>query len=177
MSRVILLPGEDWVFIKLQFRSHSVLALLTLCFLLAACQQEKETKDVAELTAFATRYAEAWSSQDPEAFASFYTDNGVLIVNDGEASVGRDAIEQTASDYMAAFPDMVVRLVEISQEGDYVNFHWRWTGTNTGPGGTGNAVDLQGYEQWTIGDGGLIRESLGHFDADEYDRQVNAVIE
>lgn len=165
------------MFINLQFRPHRISALLPLCFLLAACHQEKATKDVAELTSFATRYAEAWSSQDPESLASFYTANGLLVVNDGEASVGRDAIEQTASDYMAAFPDMVVRLVKISQQGDYVNFHWRWTGTNTGPGGTGNAVDLTGYEQWTIGDGGLIQESLGHFDADEYDRQVNAAVE
>lgn len=30
----------------------------------------------ADLTDFATRYAAAWSSQDPAKFASFYAENG-----------------------------------------------------------------------------------------------------
>ena len=38
---------------------------------------------------------------------------------------------------MNGFPDMVLRLVEVRQEGGQVIFHWHWTGTNTGPGGTG----------------------------------------
>jgi len=66
-----------------------------------------------ELTAFATRYAVAWSSQDPIAFASFYAENGSFRINDGEPAIGRDAITQTARSLMAAFPDMVVRLVEV----------------------------------------------------------------
>lgn len=45
-------------------------------------------------------------------------------------------------------------------------------GTNTGPGGTGQRVEISGYEQWTIGDEGLIEASLGHFDQAEYDRQL-----
>ena len=75
---------------------------------------------------------------------------------------------------MSAFPDMVVRLVELRQVGDRVEFHWHWTGTNTGPGGTGAAVDLRGYESWSFGESGLIEQSLGHYDAAEYERQVNA---
>ena len=51
------------------------------------------------------------------------------------------------------------------------------TGTNIGPGGTGSAGDLRGYEEWTIGDDGLIVESLGHYDEGEYQRQLNAVTE
>ena len=72
---------------------------------------------------------------------------------------------------------MVVRLVELRPEGSRVVFHWHWTGTNTGPDGTGNAVDLRGYEEWTLGDDGLIVESLGHYDEAEYQRQLNAVTE
>ena len=133
-------------------------------------RQEMET-----LTEFATRYAAAWSSQDPEMLASFYAENGRLQVNDGEPSVGPDAITQKARSFMSAFPDMVVELDELRRVGDRVQFHWRWTGTNTGPGGTGNAVDLRGYEQWALDDEGLILESLGHYDEAEYQRQVNAV--
>lgn len=130
--------------------------------------------DSTDLTEFATRYAAAWSSQDPATLASFYADNGSITVNDGEPSVGRDAVEETARAFMTGFPDMVVRLVELRQEGGHVVFHWHWTGTNTGPGGTGNAVDIQGYEEWTLDSDGLILKSLGHFDEAEYQRQLNA---
>ena len=127
----------------------------------------------AEWTDFATRYAAAWSSQDPVGFAEFYAENGSLTVNDGAPSVGRAAITATARAYMTAFPDMVVRLDSLSSDGDRAIFHWTWTGTNTGPGGTGRRVQLSGYERWTMGADGLIAESKGHFDAAEYQRQMS----
>jgi uncharacterized protein (TIGR02246 family) len=129
---------------------------------------------MVELNDFATRYAAAWSSQDPARFASFYSENGSLRINDGEPSIGRDAVERTAREFMTAFPDMVVRLVEVRQAGDRVEFHWHWTGTNSGPGGTGNTVDLRGYELWTLDSDDLVLESLGHLDETEYQRQLNA---
>jgi hypothetical protein len=45
---------------------------------------------------------------------------------------------------------------------------------NTGPGGTGRAVRINGYEEWTFGPGDLIAESRGHFDAAEYQRQLKS---
>jgi uncharacterized protein (TIGR02246 family) len=130
------------------------------------------TSDPA-LTDFATRYAAAWSSQEPVSLASFYAEDGSLIVNGGEPSTGRAAIAATARSFMEAFPDMVVMLERVEGDAGHATFHWRWTGTNTGPGGTGNAVDLTGYEKWTLDDDGLILESNGHYDAAEYERQVN----
>ena len=126
-----------------------------------------------KLTDFATRYAAAWSSQNPASLASFYAENGSLTVNGGAPSVGRAAITATAQGFMAAFPDMVVKMDVVSQEGGDAIFRWTWTGTNTGPGGTGNAVRISGYEEWTIGADGLIEESKGHFDETEYQRQLN----
>ena len=131
--------------------------------------------DIDSLNNFATRYATAWSSQDPASLASFYSENGSLAINGGAPSMGRAAIEAAAGDFMTAFPDMVVKLTRLEREGDKLVFHWHWTGTNTGPGGTGNAVDLTGYEVWTMDPDGLIAASLGHYDADAYQRQVNAV--
>ena len=58
------------------------------------------------------------------------------------------------------------------QAGTEAIFYWTWTGTNTGPGGTGKAVRITGYEQWTFGSDGLIAQSLGHFDEAEYARQL-----
>lgn len=98
-----------------------------------------------ELNDFASRYAAAWSGRDPINFAAFYAENGSLRINHGEPAEGRDAVAQMAQGFMTAFPDMVVRL-----------------------------VDLRGHERWTIDEDGLILESLGHLDDDEYRRQLNA---
>ena len=123
---------------------------------------------------FAERYATAWSSQDPVAFSKLYAEGGSLKVNDSEPAVGRSAVEAKARAFMEAFPDMTVRLVELVDKGESVQFHWHWTGTNTGPGGTGARVDLRGYEEWTFNEEGLIIQSLGHYDEEEYERQLNA---
>jgi uncharacterized protein (TIGR02246 family) len=155
-------------------RTTGLLAtILATCVLTGACQPEKDQTNKTDLREFAQRYAAAWSGQDPDAFALFYSEKGSLQINDGEPSIGRDAVRETARGFMAAFPDMVVRLVELRQMDDYVEFHWLWTGTNTGPGGTGNVVYLQGYEQWILDEDGLILESLGHLDDAEYQRQLN----
>jgi uncharacterized protein (TIGR02246 family) len=154
-------------------RDVSLLRCMTgvLLLSLASCGQNESPVPTEDRTSFATRYAAAWSGKDPVKFAAFYDENGSLIVN-GSASVGRTAITETARAYMAAFPDMVVRLDSLREEQDQTVFHWTWTGTNTGPGGTGRAVHLTGYERWTIGADGLITTSDGHFDNAEYQRQL-----
>jgi hypothetical protein len=53
-----------------------------------------------------------------------------------------------------------------------VEYHWTFTGTNTGPGGTGNSVRISGFEEWRFGDDGLVVESRGRYDQDDYDRQL-----
>jgi hypothetical protein len=126
-----------------------------------------------ELTDFATRYAAAWSSQDPARLAGFYAEGGSLAVNDGAASVGRAAIAAKAREFMSAFPDMVVTLKAVEQDGDRATFHWIWTGTNSGPGGTGKRVHIEGHEEWSFTPDGLIAESKGHYDEADYLRQVS----
>ena len=127
-----------------------------------------------ELSDFGTRYAAAWSSQDPFSLASFYSEKGSLAVNGGAPSVGRTAISETARGFMTAFPDMVVKMDKVSHDGGNAIFRWTWTGTNTGPGGAGKSVRISGYEEWTVGADGLIAESKGHFDEAEYQRQLNS---
>ncbi len=62
------------------------------------------------------------------------------------------------------FPDLRVAMEELKVGGDSPEYHWALTGTNTGPGGTGRAVRISGFERWTIGDDGLIAASLGSYD-------------
>ena len=125
-----------------------------------------------DLTDFGTRYAAAWSSQNPAQLASFYAESGSLLVNGGPPSTGRTAIAAKAQSFMIAFPDMVVQLERMARHGDRPVFCWVWTGTNTGPGGTGKFVRITGYEEWTFNANGLIAKSDGHYDEAEYERQL-----
>jgi uncharacterized protein (TIGR02246 family) len=138
-----------------------------------ACSPGSAPPGRPHLEDLAARYAEAWSSQDPERLASFYAADGSLIVN-GSPSVGRDAIRATAGAFMAQFPDMQVTPDSVVARDDGAVFHWHWTGTATGPGGTGRRVDLRGFEEWTLSPDGLIVVSDGHYDEAEFSRQMEA---
>ena len=125
-----------------------------------------------QLRDFARRYTEAWCSQDPARVAENYARDGSLTINDGPPSVGRAAITEAARSFMVAFPDMQVLMDDVLAKGENAEYHWTLVGTNTGPGGTGHRVRISGFEEWAIGDDGLIATSLGHYDQAEYDRQL-----
>ncbi|SRR5712692_4661927 len=128
--------------------------------------------DLAKITTFAKRYAEAWCSQNPESVAAFFAENGSLSVNDGPSAVGRAAIAEVARGFMHDLPDMVVTMDDVSRNSDGTAFHWTLIGTNTGPGGTGKRVRISGYELWQFDKAGLIENSKGHFHSAEYERQL-----
>ena len=130
------------------------------------------TLDVDELLGLARAYTEAWCSQDPARVAAHYSPEGSLTINHGAPAVGREAITEAARSFMDAFPDMVVEMDELRVQGKAPEYRWTLIGTNTGPGGTGRQVHISGYEEWTIGDDGLIAASLGHYDQADWDRQL-----
>lgn len=132
------------------------------------------TDQYLDLRCFADAYTAAWRSQDAARVASFYTADGSLQVNDAAPAIGRVAITEVAQSFMTAFPDMQVLLDELRLEDDHATYHWTLTGTNTGPGGTGRAVRISGYEVWQMGADGLIAQSQGHFDSADYQRQLDA---
>ncbi len=137
-----------------------------------ACSRNRMAAHQVEMNDFATRYAAAWSSRNPANVAAFYSDRGSLTVNDDMPAVGRPAITAKARTFMTAFPDMIVRLERVEDEQGQVLFHWIWTGTNSGPGGTDRPVRIRGFEEWTMDDDGHILESKGHYDEAEYQRQL-----
>jgi predicted ester cyclase len=122
----------------------------------------------AELRKFAQRYAEAWCSHDPEKVAAFYAKDGSISVNGGPLT----PIADVARGFFRDFPDAVVSFDNLVNTPRGTEFHWTFTGTNTGPGGTGNKVRISGYELWKIDNDGLIAQSKGHFDAADYERQL-----
>jgi hypothetical protein len=121
---------------------------------------------------FAARYTAAWCSQDPASVAAFFAPTGSLTINGGTPAVGPDDITEAARGFMTAFPDLVVSMDDLVAVGGSIHYKWTLEGTNTGPGGTGNHVRISGYEEWRMGPDGLVAESLGHYDAAEYQRQI-----
>jgi nuclear transport factor 2 (NTF2) superfamily protein len=130
------------------------------------------TLDRDQLHDFARRYTDAWCSQDPAKVADHYAPGGSLTINGGQPAEGRAALIEVARSFMTAFPDMQVLMDDLVVRGGGVEYHWTLVGTNNGPGGTGNSVRISGFEEWSIGEDGLIAESQGHYDEAEYDRQL-----
>ena len=128
---------------------------------------------MSELSEFARRYTEAWCSGEPARVAEHYSPDGSLTINDGSPAIGREAITEAARGFMDGFPDLRVEMDELKTGGDSPEYHWTLTGTNAGAGGTGRAVRISGFEQWTIGDDGLIAASLGSYDEADWGRQIN----
>ena len=118
------------------------------------------------------KYTEAWCSRDPNAVAAFYSHDGRIVINDGDPSNGRAEVAEMAKGFFDGFPDLVVRMDSIRTSGTYCVYLWTLDGTNTGPDGTGNRVEISGWEYWRLNDNGLVAESRGHFDAEDYERQL-----
>jgi nuclear transport factor 2 (NTF2) superfamily protein len=118
------------------------------------------------------RYTDAWNSGDPGSVAAFHEPDSSLKVNDGEPAVGHEAIREVARGFMDGFPDMELLMDGIEGDAHSAVYRWTFVGTNTGSGGTGRPVRFSGYEEWALSDNGLIARSLGHFDAEDYARQL-----
>lgn len=121
---------------------------------------------------FGKNYAAAWSGQDAQAHAKFFSQSGSQTVNNGTPAIGHDAIAKVAQGFMDAFPNMLVTCDGLPTTSKGVEFHWTLTGTNTGPGGSGKRVHISGVEILQFDSNGLITESNGSFDEKEYNRQL-----
>jgi hypothetical protein len=148
---------EVWKFINISFTSTRI----------------PEAERIYDPIVFAKSYAQVWCSQKPEYVALFYSEDGSLNINNGTPAVGRTGITQSAKAFMDAFPDdMIVAFDKLVKTPKGTEFYWTLTGTNTGSNGTGKKVNISGFELWQLDDKGLIKESIGTFDAEEYSRQI-----
>jgi len=165
--------ASPWAWSSRGGRPVCVAALAVLIGLgLAGCAARETRMDPLAVHDLATRYTAAWCSQDPARVASFFAPGGSLKINDGAAAVGREEIATAARGFMSAFPDLVVRMDDLTVNGNQAVYRWTLTGTHTGPGGSGKAVKISGFEEWTLAADGLVARSLGHFDAADYGRQL-----
>lgn len=91
--------------------------------------------------------------------------------------MGRKEISKVAESFMTAFPDIIVTMDSLVTTSEGAEFHWTFTGTNSGPGGSGMKVKISGVEIWQLDDNGLIKKSQGSFDVEEYKRQIKYGVE
>jgi hypothetical protein len=118
---------------------------------------------------FVRRYTEAWNSGVPGNVAAHFSAAGSLTVNGGKAAVGRQAIAEVARSFMLAFPDLALRCDGLEEQSGGIAYHWTLQGHYAE---TRAAVEISGYERWTLNEAGLIERSLGNFDAADYERQI-----
>ena len=124
--------------------------------------------DQTELNKFGNRYAAAWTNQDPEVVAAFYTDNGKYSINDDAPAVGREGVANVARAYRAEIPDMQATMNKMVPQPHGAEFHWTIAGTSA----AGKRIRLSGIEMLTFDDSGLITESKDIYDAAEFERQM-----
>lgn len=124
-----------------------------------------------DMEVFAKSYAQVWCSQRPNFVSSFFSEDGILQINNGSPAKGTEAITNVVKGFMDAFPDMVVSMDSLITKSEKTLFYWTLTGTHNGPNGSGNKVIISGFEEWVIKKG-LIQKSTGYFDEKEYKRQL-----
>lgn len=123
----------------------------------------------AEIADIARDYTAAWNSGDPHAVASFYAEDGSIIINRGDPWSGRTRVADMAAGFYADVPDLTLNCDEIRLAGTHAIYVWTFTGHDAG---TNNPLRIKGWEEWTLDDAGKVSASFGWFDADDYARQV-----
>ena len=127
----------------------------------------------SELKAFAKRYAEAWSSNDPGNVLALHSESSRLSVNDGEPAIGKSEIQKVVEAFMEGFPDLYIQVNDVVIEKRGIVFYCNAIATNSAPGGTGNKIDIEIHEIWTFDENGKFTELSAYDDPEEFERQLN----
>lgn len=117
----------------------------------------------------ADAYTAAWNSGSAEAVATFYAEDGGIVINRGSPWEGRAGVAQMAAGFFADVPDLALTCDGTRVAGDHVAYLWTFTGTHAA---SGRSLRVSGWEEWDIDDDGKVKASRGWFDADDYARQV-----
>ena len=124
---------------------------------------------VAQIEKIAANYTDAWNSGDPAAVADHYAPGKGITINRGEQQFGREAMLGMAGGFMSSFPDMTLTRDFFRVGGDRAVFGWTLEGHHVE---TKNFVRASGWEEWELDEDCRITNSLGWFDAADYERQV-----
>ena len=122
-----------------------------------------------EMTARIKSHAARWSSGDAEGVAGFYAEDTSSAHNDGDPLVGRAAILEMVKGFMGDIPDLFLRCDEARASGRNGLMVWTLVGTHKA---SGRPVSLPGWEEMVFSEDGLIAQSRGRYDNDDYERQI-----
>ena len=114
-------------------------------------------------------YTAAWNSGSAEAVASFYAEDGSIIINNGEPWLGRARVQDMAAGFYADVPDLSLTCDDLRLSGNHAIYVWTFTGHDAG---TGKPLNIRGWEEWEIGPDLKVSASRGWFDAEDYARQA-----
>ena len=129
--------------------------------------------DPSELKEYAMQYASAWSSNDPEKVLALHAESSRLSVNDGDPAIGRPEIRKIVKAFMEAFPDLFIQVNDVVVEERGIVFYCNAIATNSGPGGSGNKIDIEIHEIWKFDETGKLIEVKAYDDPEDFDRQLN----
>lgn len=97
-----------------------------------------DPRDVAKMAA---DYTAAWTSKLAKAVASFYAEDGEIIINNGEPWTGRARVQDMAAGFYADVPDLILNCDSVRCSGSHAIFVWTFTGHDAK---TGRLLNVQG---------------------------------
>lgn len=128
------------------------------------------TIELSQAQGIAEAYTAAWNTGRPEAVAGFFAADGGIVINDGPPWAGRAGVAEMAAGFFADVPDLALVCDGVRVAGGHVVYLWTFTGTHVG---TGKPLKVAGWEEWDLDAAGLVRQSRGWFDAEDYGRQTS----
>jgi glyoxylase-like metal-dependent hydrolase (beta-lactamase superfamily II)/predicted ester cyclase len=127
--------------------------------------------------AIARRYFTAIDERDLETAVSLWAEGGREHVRGQLDGLAPEAVETFIGEVIAAIPDLSMKVLSTTTEGDRCGVHWRLEGTFAGPGTfggiapTGQRVELEGFDLITVKDG-LIAANDAFTDSMTFARQI-----
>jgi uncharacterized protein (TIGR02246 family) len=126
--------------------------------------------DPMQITQMAQDYTAAWNSKSPQAVASFYAEDGEIVINRGAPWSGRAGIEEMAAGFYRDVPDLALSCDDVRVSDSHALFLWTFTGHDAG---SGRPLKVHGWEEWDLNADLQVQASRGWFDAEAYARQQN----
>jgi len=125
----------------------------------------------------ARRYFAAIDERDLETAVSLWAEGGREFVRGQVDTLAPEGVRMFIGDLIAAIPDLDMKIVSTTSEGERCGVHWRLRGTFAGPGSfggiapTGQPLELEGFDLITVSDG-LITSNDAFTDSMTFARQI-----
>lgn len=125
--------------------------------------------DPMKIAQIAQDYTEAWNSISADAVASFYAEDGEIIINRGDPWSGRDRVRDMAAGFYRDVPDLSLVCDDVRVSQNHVLFLWTFTGHDAI---TECPLKIHGWEEWDLNNELKVQFSRGWYDANSYAQQT-----